>query len=57
MIFRQRGGVGNIGSPNVRPTSKIPHDTEMVPELAIRGSTEENYHTGVSLLLLYPTKG
>ncbi|KAJ5111346.1 hypothetical protein N7532_001881 [Penicillium argentinense] len=41
-----RGGVGNIGSPRVRPTSKIPHDAEMVPELAIRGSSDENYHTG-----------
>lgn len=45
----QRGGVGNIGSPRVRPTSKVPHDAEMIPELAVRGSTDENYHTGVRL--------
>ncbi|KAJ5161162.1 hypothetical protein N7492_006554 [Penicillium capsulatum] len=41
-----RGGVGNIGSPRVRPTSKVPHDAEMIPELAVRGSTDENYHVG-----------
>jgi hypothetical protein len=31
----------------VRPTSKVPHDAEMIPELAVRGSTDENYHVGV----------
>ncbi|OGE54299.1 hypothetical protein PENARI_c006G12344 [Penicillium arizonense] len=41
-----RGGAGNIGSPMVRPTSKVPHDAEMIPELAVRGSTDENYHVG-----------
>ncbi|GKZ87886.1 hypothetical protein AnigIFM59636_005802 [Aspergillus niger] len=41
-----RGGAGNIGSPHVRPTSKIPHDAEMIPELAIRQSVDGDYHTG-----------
>ncbi|CAL5866182.1 uncharacterized protein PFLUO_LOCUS389 [Penicillium psychrofluorescens] len=41
-----RGGVGNIGSPSVRPTSRPPHDAEMIPELAMRNSTDEVYHTG-----------
>ncbi|BCR93967.1 DUF3602 domain-containing protein [Aspergillus luchuensis] len=41
-----RGGAGNIGSPHVRPTSKIPHDAEIVPELAIRQSVDGDYHTG-----------
>ncbi|GFF31876.1 hypothetical protein IFM61606_00246 [Aspergillus udagawae] len=41
-----RGGAGNIGSPNVRPTSRAPHDAEFIPELAIRKSTDENYHVG-----------
>jgi hypothetical protein len=47
-INAQRGGVGNIGSPRVRPTSKVPHDSEMIPELAVRNSSDENYHVGVS---------
>ncbi|KAJ5594116.1 uncharacterized protein N7459_000324 [Penicillium hispanicum] len=41
-----RGGAGNIGSPHIRATSKVPHDTEMIPELAVRNSTDETYHTG-----------
>ncbi|OJJ99405.1 hypothetical protein ASPACDRAFT_79303 [Aspergillus aculeatus ATCC 16872] len=41
-----RGGAGNIGSPHVRPTSKVPHDAEMIPELAIRQSVDGDYHTG-----------
>lgn len=44
----QRGGAGNIGSPMVRPTSRVPHDAEMIPELAVRNSTDEIYHVGVS---------
>lgn len=44
----QRGGAGNIGSPMVRPSSRAPHDVEMIPELAVRDSTDETYHTGVS---------
>lgn len=32
----------------VRPTSKVPHDVEMIPELAVRNSTDETYHVGVS---------
>ncbi|KGO37258.1 Protein of unknown function DUF3602 [Penicillium expansum] len=42
----QRGGAGNIGSPMVRPSSRAPHDVEMIPELAVRDSTDETYHTG-----------
>ncbi|CDM32281.1 Protein of unknown function DUF3602 [Penicillium roqueforti FM164] len=41
-----RGGAGNIGSPMMRPTSKVPHDTEMIPELAVRHSTDETFHIG-----------
>ncbi|KAJ5623321.1 hypothetical protein N7490_011926 [Penicillium lividum] len=41
-----RGGAGNIGSPRVRPTSKVPHDAEMIPELAVRNSGDETFHTG-----------
>ncbi|KAJ5153346.1 uncharacterized protein N7482_009824 [Penicillium canariense] len=41
-----RGGVGNIGSPRVRPSTKVPHDTDMIPELAVRNSTDENFHVG-----------
>lgn len=43
----QRGGVGNIGSPNVRPASNVPHDAEIIPEHAIRPSADEVHHTGV----------
>ncbi|KAJ5886828.1 uncharacterized protein N7473_009502 [Penicillium subrubescens] len=32
--------------PRVRPTSKVPHDAEMIPELAVRNSSDENYHVG-----------
>jgi hypothetical protein len=46
-ILLQRGGAGNIGSPMVRPTSKTPHDSEMIPELAVRNSSDEIYHVGV----------
>ncbi|KAJ9217657.1 hypothetical protein DTO166G4_839 [Paecilomyces variotii] len=41
-----RGGAGNIGSPHIPPSKKAVHDNEMIPELAIRNSTDENYHTG-----------
>ncbi|KAJ5463465.1 hypothetical protein N7475_008409 [Penicillium sp. IBT 31633x] len=41
-----RGGVGNIGSPNVRPASNVPHDAEIIPEHAIRPSADEVHHTG-----------
>lgn len=34
----------------MRPTSKVPHDAEMIPELAVRNSTDETYHTGVSVM-------
>ncbi|KKK18290.1 hypothetical protein ARAM_002558 [Aspergillus rambellii] len=43
-----RGGAGNIGSPHVRPTSKPPHDAEVIPELAIRQSLDGDYHTGAA---------
>lgn len=49
----QRGGAGNIGSPMVRPSSRAPHDVEMIPELAVRDSTDETYHTGVSSTELF----
>ncbi|KAJ5210414.1 Protein of unknown function DUF3602 [Penicillium cf. griseofulvum] len=42
----QRGGAGNIGSPMVRPVSRAPHDADMIPELAVRDSVDETYHTG-----------
>ncbi|QKX57426.1 uncharacterized protein TRUGW13939_04538 [Talaromyces rugulosus] len=42
-----RGGAGNIGSPNVRPsTPGQVHDTEVVPDLAVRSSLEGDYHVG-----------
>ena len=31
----------------VRPTSKVPHDADMIPELAVRNSSDETYHVGV----------
>ncbi|KAJ5555605.1 hypothetical protein N7535_008039 [Penicillium sp. DV-2018c] len=42
----QRGGAGNIGSPNVRPSTNVPHDVEVIPEHALRPSNDETYHTG-----------
>ncbi|CAG8107468.1 unnamed protein product [Penicillium nalgiovense] len=48
-----RGGAGNIGSPMARPSSRVPHDTDMIPELAVRDSTDETYHTGVSRELFW----
>ncbi|KLJ11324.1 hypothetical protein EMPG_13399 [Blastomyces silverae] len=41
-----RGGAGNIGSPGVRPVTSEVHDTDIVPELAIRASQDGDYHTG-----------
>ncbi|KAL2008869.1 hypothetical protein VTN00DRAFT_7063 [Thermoascus crustaceus] len=40
-----RGGVGNIGSPHI-PPAKTAHDTDVIPEIAIRKSTDTDYHTG-----------
>lgn len=51
MKLHQRGGAGNIASPMVRPSSRAPHDVEMIPELAVRDSTDEVYHTGVRIEL------
>lgn len=31
-----RGGAGNIASPHVRPTSLIPHDADVIPDMAVR---------------------
>lgn len=45
----QRGGAGNIGSPHI-PPAKQPHDTDVIPEIAIRESTDNDYHTGVCIL-------
>ena len=44
----QRGGAANIGSPRVKAQKGPPHDQDVVPEPAIRSSTPENFHTGVS---------
>ncbi|MCJ1468479.1 hypothetical protein MMC07_007108 [Pseudocyphellaria aurata] len=41
----KRGGAGNIESPGLKPTNKTPADAEVVPEVALRPSTE-NYHVG-----------
>ncbi|KAI9731480.1 MAG: hypothetical protein M1834_004600 [Cirrosporium novae-zelandiae] len=42
-----RGGAGNIGSPRLKPQEITPHDKDVVPEVAMRPSMEnENYHTG-----------
>lgn len=35
----------------MRATSKVPHDADMIPELAVRTSSDENYHVGVSYSL------
>ncbi|MCJ1423750.1 hypothetical protein MMC29_001634 [Sticta canariensis] len=43
--YEQRGGAGNIGSPGLKPTSNTPGDVEVVPEVALRPSSE-NYHVG-----------
>jgi len=40
-----RGGAGNIGSPHLKPTGKS-QDTDVVPELAIRKSSDGDYHVG-----------
>ncbi|MCJ1267685.1 hypothetical protein MMC22_007571 [Lobaria immixta] len=40
-----RGGAGNIGSPGLKPTSHTPGDVDVVPEAALRPSSE-NYHVG-----------
>ncbi|KAL4918774.1 hypothetical protein BDW62DRAFT_180342 [Aspergillus aurantiobrunneus] len=41
-----RGGAGNIGSPHAKPTTKVPHDTEFIPEISVRPSMDGDYHTG-----------
>ncbi|PGH03303.1 hypothetical protein GX51_04173 [Blastomyces parvus] len=41
-----RGGAGNIGSAGVHPVSSEVHDTDIIPELAIRPSQDGDYHTG-----------
>ncbi|RJE24347.1 hypothetical protein PHISCL_03295 [Aspergillus sclerotialis] len=44
------GGAGNIGSAGIRQASAIPHDTDVVPEMARRSSSERRdggaFHTG-----------
>jgi len=45
----QRGGAANIGSPGLKPTRGAPHDSDVVPETAIRRESQQNYHVGVSL--------
>jgi len=41
-----RGGAANIGSPGLRPTKKTPHDTDMIPETALRRESLSSFHTG-----------
>ncbi|KAL1958908.1 hypothetical protein VTO42DRAFT_3461 [Malbranchea cinnamomea] len=41
-----RGGIGNIGSPHVRPTSSQVHDADVIPEMTIRPSLDTDHHTG-----------
>lgn len=41
----QRGGVGNIGSPSVKPKSGKPHDGDVIPELDVK-EPYDDYHTG-----------
>lgn len=57
MYIYKRGGAGNIGSPGVRPVSKQTHDTDIIPELAIRPSQDGDYHTGVCFILHYKIDG
>jgi len=40
-----RGGAGNIGSPHLKPAAKG-HDTDVVPDLAIRKSQDVEHHVG-----------
>ncbi|OKL57621.1 hypothetical protein UA08_07309 [Talaromyces atroroseus] len=47
-VCMQRGGAGNIGSPHIRPsTPGTAHDSEVIPDIAIRNSVDGDYHTGV----------
>ncbi|MCJ1242941.1 hypothetical protein MMC30_000137 [Trapelia coarctata] len=41
-----RGGAANIGSPGLKPTKGAPHDSDVVPETAIRRESHQNYHVG-----------
>lgn len=49
----QRGGAGNIGSPGLTPTNNTPGDVDVVPEAALRPSSE-NYHVGVCCVIFFP---
>ncbi|KIX99021.1 uncharacterized protein Z520_05482 [Fonsecaea multimorphosa CBS 102226] len=40
-----RGGAGNI-EHEVKPTSDVPHDAEVVPETATRVAKVESHHVG-----------
>ena len=50
------GGAGNIGSAGIRQASAVPHDTDAVPEMARRSSSERRdgvaFHTGVGFSFL-----
>lgn len=54
MLCTQRGGVGNIGSPHI-PPAKTAHDIDVIPEIAIRKSTDMDYHTGVCTMSPAPS--
>ncbi|KAI2018646.1 hypothetical protein LOZ48_006759, partial [Ophidiomyces ophidiicola] len=41
-----RGGIGNIGSPGVKPNSSTPHDKDIISPLAVRPDMEGDYHVG-----------
>ncbi|EEH37719.2 hypothetical protein PAAG_00640 [Paracoccidioides lutzii Pb01] len=41
-----RGGAGNIAATDLPPTTKQPHDADIIPVLAIHPSQEGDYHTG-----------
>ncbi|EEQ32162.1 conserved hypothetical protein [Microsporum canis CBS 113480] len=42
----RRGGIGNIGSPNIPPSRGRPHDVDVIPPSAVRQSSGTDYHVG-----------
>jgi Protein of unknown function (DUF3602) len=45
LIYSQRGGAGNVGSPHTKASGKI-HDEEVIPEVALREENTKDYHIG-----------
>lgn len=45
--FLQRGGAGNIGSPNIPPSRGQPHDADVIPPTAMRQPSATEYYVGV----------